>query len=96
MNVREMPSRVQKTPVVKGVFLGWLRDLPQGPGYACFVVTHDHQVGDLIFGAYLMRAAGLDKPWQVIESWENLTDSTADELFTRHQKLAVWPEGNKS
>lgn len=91
MHVKEMPSRVLKAPVVKGVFLGWLRDLG---GYTCFVVTHDHRAGGLTFRGHLMCAAGLDKPWKVVEGWENLTNGAANELITRHEKLAVWPEGS--
>ncbi|MFE0472648.1 hypothetical protein ACFW2V_13635 [Streptomyces sp. NPDC058947] len=94
MNVKEMPRRVEGDPVVKGTFLGWVRHLPQGPGYACFVITHDHDAGGLTFRAHLMRADGLDKPWKSIEGFENLTVGMASELFERHGKLAEWPEGN--
>jgi hypothetical protein len=95
MHVKEMPRRIEGDPVVKGVFLGWLRDLPQGAGYACFVITHNHVVGDLTFCAHLMLAAGLDKPWRAIEAWENLTRGETSELFDRHENLAVWSEGDK-
>lgn len=97
LNVREMPRKVERLPVVGGLYLGWNRVYSQEPGYFCYVVTY----GSTKDGAperyhgHLLRALRLDAQWLRIESARdmNQTDALAT-LKDYFDKLAVWPEGN--
>lgn len=96
LRVKEAPRRVETLPVVKSVFLGWLPNYRQQPGYFAYVLTYgvtDIDQGDQYQG-HLMWASGLDKPWRRIESKLELNKGQAIGHFSYHEKLAVWPEGN--
>lgn len=96
MYVKEMPSRVQKAPVVKGTFLGWLSRYTIGkPGYFCVVMTHDKDAADSdrSFRVHVMWAAGLDKPWKEHETHTHLSNGAANHLVIDRENLAEWPEG---
>lgn len=96
VNVKEMPRWAQKTPVVKGTFLGWLRHYATGePGYFCVVMTHDKDApdSDKSFQVHVMWAAGLDKPWKEHETHTHLPNGAANHLLAEWENLAEWPEG---
>lgn len=96
MRVRELPRRIESLPVVKAVFLGWLPDFRQAPGYFAYALTYG--VTDVDQGhqyqAHVMWSGALDQPWRRLESSLELTRDEARALFDEHEKLAVWPEGN--
>lgn len=96
MNVKELPRRVDGFPVVKAVFLGWLSDFRQEGGYFAHCVTYGVENANEggRYQAHIMWAAGLDKPWRRIESSLGLERKAALARSDRHEKLAVWPEGN--
>jgi hypothetical protein len=98
VNVKEMPGRVQKAPVVKGTFLGWLGNyVIEKPGYFCVVMTHNQGAADSdrSFRVHVMWAAGLDKPWREHETYTHLAIGTASQLVADREKLAVWLKGDK-
>lgn len=94
MNVRTLPTRVDKAPVVKAVFLGWVRDLAAEAGYFAAIVTHvpDKDGTGQAYEVHLLRALGLDKPWLRIESRRDLSNGAANALFAEYEKKAEWPE----
>jgi hypothetical protein len=97
VNVKELPRRVKKLPVVKAVFLGWLRDYTPGmAGYFCAVITHDKGAPDgAAFNTHMLWAPGLDKPWSEHQTWGNQSSGQADQAFIALEKLAEWPETEK-
>jgi len=98
LRVKEAPRRVETLPVAKSVFLGWLSDYRQQPGYFAYVLTYgvtDVDQGDQYQG-HLMWAPGLDKPWRRIVSKLEMTRDEALAEFAEHEKLAVWPERKRA
>jgi len=96
MRVKEAPRRIEGLPVVKSAFLGWLSDFRQEGGYVAVCVTYgvtDVDKGEQ-YQFHIMWSNGLDKPWRRIESLLELNRHAALAAFDRHEKLAVWPEGN--
>ncbi len=96
MRVKDLPRRIEGLPVVKAVFLGWLSDFRQQGGYFAHCITYgvtDVGQGEQ-YQAHLMWAGGLDKPWRRIESSLELERGEALAASDKHEKLAVWPEGN--
>jgi hypothetical protein len=100
MAIKDMPRRVERSPVIKAL---WLGDYSGGskqhyPGYFAFVLTYEE--GPMGTGgqlkAHLMYASGLDTAWRPSLTWSDLTQGEADKLFADHEKLAVWPEGMKA
>lgn len=95
MNVKEAPRRVESLPVVKSVFLGWLPDFRQEPGYFACLITHgvtDSDKGHQ-YQVHIMWAGKLDGRWRLVTSAVELTRSEALAQFEQYEKLAVWPEG---
>lgn len=98
MNVKELPRRVDKAPVVKAAFLGWLRGVTPEAGYFAAVITHDHgkaETGEA-FEIHLLRASGLDRPWLRIESDRGLGIEAANVTFETYEALAEWPKGEQA
>lgn len=96
LNVRELSRRVEGLPVVKAVYLGWLGNFRQTPGYFSYVLTYgvtDVDKGEQYQG-HIMWAGGLDKPWKRMESALEMTRAEAQAAFEEHDKLAEWPERN--
>lgn len=95
MNVKDLPRRVESLPVVKGVFLGWLPDFRQKPGYFACLVTHGVTSGERghEYQVHIVWAGKLDGRWQLITSSTELIRSAALAEFDQYEKLAVWPEG---
>lgn len=96
MHVKELPRRVEGLSVVKGEFLGWLPDFRQEPGYFACLITYGVTDSDKGFQyqVHIMWAARLDSPWRRITSSMELVRDAALAEFDKHEKLAVWPEGN--
>lgn len=96
LSVRELPRRIEGLPVVKAVFLGWLGNFRQSPGYFTYALTYgvtDVDKGEQYQG-HIMWAEGLDKPWRRLVSTLELTRDEARAAFDEYDKLAEWPEGN--
>ena len=96
MNVKEVPRRVEALPVVKGVFLGWLPDFRQEPGYFACLITHGVTDADKghQYQVHIVWAGRLDGRWRLVSSSTELTRDGALAEFAQYEKLAVWPEGN--
>lgn len=96
MNIRELPRKVEGLPILKVTYLGWLSHYAVTPGYFCVVITYGTQSpeeGDR-FHVHVMRALGLAKPWNRIESHRNLRNGEASAKFSEVEKLAEWPKGD--
>jgi hypothetical protein len=96
LNVKETPRRVDKLPVAKAVFLGWLPRHRQEPGYFAYVLTYGREVidGKPGFRGHLLWAPGMDRNWRTLETHDELTRNEALAKFADHEKLAIWPEGS--
>lgn len=97
MNVRELPRKYAGLPILKATFLGWLGHQAPEPGYFCVVLTYGKSEpdGGDAFHVHLLRAKGLDKPWQGVEDHWNLRNGEAGAKFEQFEKLAEWPKGGK-
>lgn len=96
MHVKELPRRIEGLSVVKGVFLGWLPNFRQEPGYFAILITHgvtDEEKG-FQYQVHIMWAGRLDGSWRRIDSSLELTRTKALAEFEQYETLAVWPEGN--
>lgn len=95
MHVKELPRRVEGLSVVKGTFLGWLSDFRQQGGYFASLITYGVTDADKGFQyqVHIMWAGRLDGPWRRIDSSLELSRDEARAEFEKHEKLAVWPEG---
>lgn len=98
MIVKELPRRVQKLPVVKAVFLGWLSHYTPGmPGYFCAVITHDKGAPNPAgFHVHVLWASGLDKSWTEHQTWNDLSNGQAGAQFASTEKLAEWLESGNT
>jgi hypothetical protein len=95
LRVKEMPTRVEKQPVIKGSYLGWQPNLvlAREPGYFAYVITYDTTTdGDPnAYTVHLLRATALDGRWLRIESRRSLFLGEAEAAFAEHDKLAIRP-----
>jgi hypothetical protein len=98
LRVKEVPTRVEKQPVIKSSFLGWQPNLvlAQTPGYFAYVITYDTTTSGEpnAYSVHLMQATALDGRWLRIESRRGLFWNEAEAAFAEHDKLAIRPGRN--